>query len=152
MPSKKLKEYLDSNKILYVSITHSPAYTAQAVAESVHIPGKEMAKTVIVKIDGIIAMAVLPAKDKINFEKLRDGLKTKEVTFPLEKDFKDRFTDCELGAMPPFGNLYNMKVIVSRTLAEDDIIAFNACSHTEVVKMHFKDFERLVNPTIVDFT
>ena len=146
MPSKKLKEFLDVNKVKYVSIQHSSAYTAQEIAASAHIPGKDLAKTVIIKIDGKMAMAVLPASYKVSFENLKNALGGKDVRLAYEQEFVDKFPDCEVGAMPPFGNIYSMDVYVAEALAENEEIAFNACTHTELVKMRFNDFEKLVKP------
>ena len=152
MPVEKLKKILDNEKIKYVSIKHSSAYTAQEIAASAHIPGKELAKTVMIKIDGKIAMAVLPASDKINIELLQEITGAENVRLANEAEFKDKFPDCEVGAMPPFGNLYNLDVFVAQSLEDDEEIAFNACSHTELIKLSFKDFKRLVNPKIIKFT
>ena len=152
MAAKKLKEFLDKEKIKYVSITHSPAYTAQEVAASAHVPGKELAKTVIVKIDGKVAMAVLPANRKVVVQDLREITGAERVQFATEVEFKNLFPDCETGAMPPFGNLYGMDVYVAPSLAEDEEIAFNAGTHTELMKMSYKDFERLVKPRVLSFT
>jgi Ala-tRNA(Pro) deacylase len=152
MPARKLKEFLDSQGIKYVTISHSPAYTAQEVAACAHIPGKEMAKTVMIKIDGDLAMAVLPANRKVVLQDLRDITGTNDVTFASETDFKARFPDCEPGAMPPFGNLYDMEVYVAPGLVEDDQIAFNAGTHTELIKLAYRDFERLVKPRVVSFS
>ncbi|MFH1277893.1 MAG: YbaK/EbsC family protein [Candidatus Eisenbacteria bacterium] len=149
MPARKLKEFLDRNKVKYVTVVHSPAYTAQEVAASAHVRGKEMAKTVIVKIDGRLAMAVLPAAQKVDVEKLRDATGAGHVLLASERDFEDAFPGCELGAMPPFGNLYDMDVYVATRLAEDDEIVFNAGTHTELVRMKFADFERLVKPKVM---
>ena len=152
MPSKKLKSFLDENKIKYVSIQHSSAYTAQEIAAIAHIPGKDLAKTVIIKIDGKMAMAVLPASYKVSFDNLKDTLGVKEVRLAYEQEFIDKFPDCEVGAMPPFGNIYGMDVYVADSLAEDEEIAFNACSHTELIKMSFSDFEKLVKPKRIKFS
>jgi len=152
MPVKKLKEFLDQERIKYVSIVHSTAYTAQEVAASAHITGKELAKTVIVELDGKMAMAVLPANRKIVLQDLREVTGSQEVKFASEEQFKQRFPDCETGAMPPFGNLYGMDVYLAEGLTENDQIAFNAGSHTEVIKLSYKDFERLVQPKVVSFT
>ena len=152
MPVKKLKEFLDQEKIKYVSIVHSPAYTAQEVAASAHITGRELAKTVIVQLDGQMAMAVLPANRKIILQDLREVTGSDQVKFVAEEDFKKKFPDCETGAMPPFGNLYGMEVFAAAALANNQEIAFNAGSHTEVIKLAYKDFERLVQPKVMSFT
>jgi Ala-tRNA(Pro) deacylase len=146
MAVKKLKDFLDSEQVRYVAIAHSPAYTAQEIAASAHVRGKELAKTVMVTLDGRLAMAVLPASRKVGFDQLRDVSGADNVQLASEQAFRDMFPGCEVGAMPPFGNLYNMEVYVSKALMEDEEIAFNAGSHTELIKMAFKDFERLVKP------
>lgn len=151
MPLQTLKEYLDKENIKYISIQHSSAYTAQEIAALAHIPGKELAKTVMVKINGKMAMAVLPASYKIDINMLKEITGAENLRIADETEFKDKFPDCEVGAMPPFGNLYNMEVFAAQSLEDDDEIAFNACSHTELIKMSFKDFKRLVNPKIIQF-
>src|SRR5882762_3065880 len=148
MPVKKLKEFLNANRVKYVSMIHSQAYTAQEVAESAHISGKAMAKTVIVELDGQMAMAVLPADRKIVLQDLREVTGSEEVKFASEEEFKQRFPDCETGAMPPVGNLYGMDVYLAESLMHNDEIAFNAGSHTEVMKMAYKDFDRVVRPRV----
>jgi len=150
MPSSRLKEFLDSQHIKYVAINHSPAYTAQEIAAQAHVRGKELAKTVMVKFDNKMGMAVLPAYSKVNFEHLQEASGAGRVELASEKEFKDMFPDCEIGAMPPFGNLYGMEVYASRRPAEDAEIAFNAGSHTELIRMAYKDFQRLVKPKVAD--
>ena len=152
MPVKRLKEFLDSNNIQYVTISHSPAYTAQAIAASAHVSGKELAKTVMVKVDGKMAMAVLPASYQVDFALMKEAVGAKQLELATEAEFKDLFSECEVGAMPPFGNLYHMQVFAAAKLAEDDEIAFNAGSHTELIKLAYQDFERLVQPTVVKFS
>jgi Ala-tRNA(Pro) deacylase len=152
MPTQKLQDYLDQHEIQYVTISHSPAYTAQRIAELTRIPGKELAKTVIVKIDDKFAMAVLPASRRVNLWHLQEAVGADEVTLSSETEFKELFPDCEVGAMPPFGNLYNMGVYVAEQLTEDEEIAFNAGSHSELVKMSYSDFAKLVTPQVVALT
>ncbi len=152
MPVRKLKEFLDSNKIKYVSVKHSLAYTAQEIAASAHIRGKELAKTVMVSLDGKTAMAVLPASYRVDLERLKKAAGAKKIELLTERDFQDMFPECEVGAMPPFGNLYGMDVYVATSLAEDDEIAFNAGSHTELIRIAYKDFERLVKPKVLEFS
>ncbi len=152
MPVRKLKDFLDSNNIKYVTITHSSAYTAQQIAASAQIPGKELAKTVMVKLDGKMAMAVLPASYRVDFDQLKDAAKASKAELASEREFEDLFPECDVGAMPPFGNLYGMEVFVAESLAEDEEIAFNAGSHTQLIKMSYKDFESLVMPKVVRFS
>lgn len=151
MPINKLKEFLDSKHIQYIVISHSPAFTAQQVAASAHVKGKELAKTVMVKIDGSLAMAVLPASQKVDLERLREAAGAEQVELASEREFRDRFPDCDLGAMPPFGNLYGLDVYVADTLTDDEEIAFNAGSFTELVRMAYRDFEQLVQPEVLRF-
>lgn len=149
MPAKELKEFLDEHQVKYTTIRHSQAFTAQEIAHSVHISGKDIAKTVIVKIDGQLAMVVLPASDHVVFSFLKDITGADDVELATEQEFADRFPYCEPGAMPPFGNLFGMDVFVSDGLADNDAIAFNAGNHTELIRMAYKDFERLVSPKVV---
>jgi len=150
MPTATLKELLDREGIKYITIQHSLAYTAQEVAAAAHVPGKEMAKTVVAKLDGKPALVVLPAGEKVNFDKLRAKTGAHDVELATEQEFAGLFPGCELGAMPPFGNLYGLDTYVSPTLASDDEIAFNAGTHTEVVKMPYRDYERVVHPKAID--
>ena len=151
MPVRKLREYLDGHHVKYVVISHSAAYTAPEIAASAHIPGRELAKTVVVKLDDRLAMAVLPSSQQVDFDLLRAEARAHGAALATEKEIKDRFPDCEVGAMPPFGNLYGMDVYVSDELTKDAEIAFNAGSHTELVRMTYGDFERLVQPKVVHF-
>ena len=152
MPLTKAKVFLDGHKVKYTIIKHSSAYTAQEIAASAHISGKELAKTVVIKIDGKLAMAVLPASYKISFDDLKEALGVEKVRLAYEQEFMDKFPDCEVGAMPPFGNLYGMDVYVAESLTDDDEIVFNACSHTELIRMKYKDFEELVKPKRLKFS
>ena len=149
MPVAKLREFLDKKHIQYVTITHSAAFTAQGIAAITHIPGKELAKTVIVNIDGALAMVVLPASLHVDLNLLREVTGARKVTIAPEKDFEHCFPGCELGAMPPFGNLYDLTVYVDESLAADTEIAFNAGSHYELIKMSYKDFAKVVKPIVV---
>lgn len=149
MPVKKLKEFLDTHKLKYVSISHSPAFTAQEIAASAHVSGKQLAKTVIVKIDGHLAMVVIPANNQLNFAKLREATGGAQVDLANESDFKDKFAGCEVGAMPPFGNLYEIPVFLSNQFKQQDHILFNAGSHSELIQLAMQDFERVVKPKVV---
>ncbi len=148
MPAKKLREFLDSHQVKYVTISHSPAYTAQEIAASAHVKGKDLAKTVMVKLDGRMAMAVLPASQKVSLDRLKEVAGVGRADLASEQEFKSLFAECDIGAMPPFGNLYGLDVYVSDMLAKDEEIAFNAGSHTELIKLPYKDFERLVRPKV----
>src|SRR3974390_534613 len=110
MPVKKLKEFLDNEKIKYISIVHSPAYTAQEVAASAHLTGRELAKTIIVELDGQMAIAAPPTNPKLLLPDLREIRGSDHVKVASEGEFRQRFPECEPGAMPPFGNLYGMEV------------------------------------------
>lgn len=149
MLSNYLKEFLTQEKIKYTSISHSAAHTAQQTAQAAHMPGNEMAKTIIVKLDGELAMAVLPAPDHIDLELLKGATGSEQVNFATELEFKNRFSECEIGAMPPFGNLYHMDVYVEEKLSDNEKILFNACSHTELIEMSYKDYARIVKPKVI---
>ncbi len=151
MPVQKIKQFLDEHKVKYTIISHSAAYTAQEIAESAHIPGRELAKTVVVDIDDKKAMVVQPATSMVNLGRLKKAIGATNVSLAEEKDFQTLFPDCEVGAMPPFGNLYGMDVYVSESLTLDDEIAFNAGSHTELIRLAYSDFASLVEPKVVSF-
>lgn len=152
MPLTKLKEFLEGHNIKYSTITHSQAFTAQEIAAIAHIPGRQLAKTVMVKIDGTMAMAVLPAAYRVDFDLLKKELDAKTAELASEREFKDLFPGCEIGAMPPFGNLYGMGVFVAESLAEAEEIAFTAGSHTELIKVSYRDFEKHVKPKVMRFS
>jgi Ala-tRNA(Pro) deacylase len=149
MPISKLREFLDENNVKYVVISHSTAYTAQEIAATAHIPGKEVAKTVIVKLDGKMTMTVLPAPFMVDFDLIKQGTGAKDAELASEEEFKYMFPGCEIGAMPPFGNLYDMDTIVAKSLTEDEEIAFNAGTHKELIKLSYKDYENAVKPRIL---
>ena len=149
MPAKRLKQFLDDSGVSYATIDHSPAYTAQETAHVAHISGNDIAKTVIAKADDEMVMIVLPASDMVVLDFLEDALGNKHVEMATEAEFRDRFPECEVGAMPPFGNLFGMDVYVSERLTLEDEIAFNAGTHTELIKMSYYDFKQLVKPVVV---
>lgn len=149
MPAKKLKEILDRSGVKYVSIEHSPAFTAPEIAQSADVRGASFAKTVIVKLDGELAMVVLPANRRIVLAELREMMLSDDVELAAESEFQSRFPDCEVGAMPPFGNVYGLPVYVAQSLANAKEIVFNAGTHREVIKMPFREYARLVNPTVM---
>ncbi len=149
MPVQKIKQFLDDHEVKYTIVEHSPAYTAQEIAAEVHVPGRHFAKSITVKLDGRLAIAVLPATDQIDLERLARSTGAQTADLATEQEFREAFPGCETGAMPPFGNLFGLEVFVSPHLAEADEIAFNAGTHTEVMRMSYADFERLVRPAPV---
>ncbi|MGB7757808.1 MAG: YbaK/EbsC family protein [Salinisphaera sp.] len=151
MPSQKLIEYLDREGVKYSVVHHSRAITASEIAQATHISGRNLAKTVVVDIDGRLAMAVLPATEQVHPDDLARQVGAKSVRLAKEYEFESRFPDCEIGAMPPLGNLYGLEVFVSSRLTADELIAFNAGTHEEVVQMPYSTFERLVNPVVLKF-
>jgi len=149
MPVQRLKAFLDKNDIRYVLISHSRAFTAAATAAITHIPGKEIAKTVMVNADGQLAMAVVPGSRHLDLKALEEELGAREVRLVTEEEFQNVFPDCELGAMPPFGTLYGVNLYVDCKLQEDPEIAFNAGSHRELMRMQYADWERLEHPRVM---
>lgn len=145
----RLRKFLDESKVEYTHTVHPLAYTAREVASVEHLPQREVAKTVIVWGDNGYHMVVLPANEVVDFQELRTALGLSHARLATEQEVGQLFGDCDLGAMPPFGNLYGMPVYVDRTLAGDERIAFNAGTHRDVVHMRFEDYKRLVSPTIV---
>jgi len=151
MPAKKLKEFLDSHKVKYTTVTHPRAYTAQEIASLAHVHGDEFAKTVIAKVDGEMVMAVLPASCHVDLRLLKEAAKGKKIALATETDFRDRFPGCETGAMPPFGQLYGMPVYVEENLTREKDIAFNAGTHEELIRLAYSDFAKLVKPKVAQF-
>jgi len=148
---KKLKELLKKKNINYKTIKHTEAFTAQEIAATTHTPGKEMAKVVIINGDDKYFMAVLPASYRIDTEKLKNVLKVKKLRLSTEEEFEKLFPDCEIGAMPPFGNLYDIPVYVDKTLSEDENIVFLAGNHKVSMRMAYKDFAEIVKPNTEEF-
>jgi len=151
MPLNQLRAFLDQHHIRYVVISHSKAYTAQGIAALAHISGKELAKTVILKLDGALGMAVLPASYQVDLGAIKAATGVQAAELASEHEFKQHFPDCETGAMPPFGNLYGIPVYVDETLTEDQEIAFNAGSHNELIRLSYNDFAQLVKPLVLNF-
>lgn len=149
MRNKQLKNWLDDNNVEYQVVDHPPAYTAQEIAARAHISGKDIAKTVIVKLDGKLAMLVGPANRLFDFAALKKLTNATTVELASEFEFQERFQDCEVGAMPALGNLYDMDVYVDDSLLEEDEIAFNAGNHSELIRMRYKDWAELVKPRVL---
>jgi Ala-tRNA(Pro) deacylase len=149
MLSPRLHHFLDERNAPYTTLSHARTLTAQDTANAAHIGNRHFAKTVMLKVDGAMAMMVMPAAYRIDLTRLSRALVGREVELAQEDEFKDAFPDCELGAMPPFGHLYGMPVYVDARLAGQPEIAFNAGSHTELVRMPYAEFERLAQPELL---
>jgi Ala-tRNA(Pro) deacylase len=148
---ERLENYLREERVLFEVRHHPRAVTAQEVAASEHVPGKMLAKTVMVLADGEMVMLALPASYQVDVEKVGPALGVQEVRLAQEEEFEGAFPDCEVGAMPPFGNLYDLPVYVEETLAEDETIVFRAGTHTDTMSVTYADFDRLVEPTVANF-
>jgi len=146
MPVEQLKQYLDSNEVQYVSVEHSVAYTAKEIAERVNMKGDQMAKTVMVSLDGCLSMVVLPASCRIRWDRFMDAMGTELVALATEDEFKDQFPSCEVGAMPPFGNLYDIPIYMYEGFDDTADFAFRAGNHHEIIKMKLSDYMDLAHP------
>jgi len=146
MPVAKLKQYLDEHQVHYVSVEHSTAYTAKEIAERAKVKGDQMAKTVVVNLDGCMSMIVLPSSCRIRWDQFTRTMGTDLAEIASEEEFQDRFPGCEVGAMPPFGELYDMPVYMYEGFDEEGDIAFRAGSYHEVIKMKLSDYMRLAKP------
>ncbi len=149
---ERLKNFLDSNGVKYITILHSTAFTSQEIAASAHVKGKEFAKCVIVKSNGDFFMLVIPSDHKISFEKAKKALNVEDLKLASEDEFRTLFPDCETGAMPPFGNLYGVPVYAEEKLKLNEEISFNGGTHNDVVRMKMDDYIRLVNPVFSDLS
>ncbi len=147
---ESIKSFLDEHQVPYEIIHHRRDFTAQETAADTHTKGKEFAKTVVLQADGRPVMTVLPAIYQVSLDKARKALQAKEVQLASEDDIAQLCPDCEIGAMPPFGNLFKVPVYVDRRLAEDRLITFNAGTHEDVIRLLYEDFQRLTNPEVVD--
>ena len=151
MPIEKLKSFLEEHGVDYQTVPHAEVYTAQEAAAAAHIKGKDVAKTVMVKLDGQMAMAVVPATYQVDLDRLEEAT-GESAELATEDEFEDLFPTCEPVAMPPFGNLWDMPVFVDQHLREDERIAFAAGNHHELIRLPYADFERLVQPVIGEFS
>lgn len=149
-PPPPIESYLREQRVDFSVHHHSPAYSAQRLAAAEHVPGRMVAKVVIAVVDEDLVMLCLPAPCRVDLLKLMNAVATDNVRLAREADFSRAFPDCEVGAMPPFGNLYEMPVYVDKQLTADERIAFQACRHTETVEMAFADFARLAHPMVVE--
>lgn len=149
--TQRLKEFLDQQRVSYEVLRHDAAFTAQQLAASLHVPGRQFVKVVVVKLDGNPVLAVMPAPLRINFKQLAAAGGAKKCSLASETDFQQLFPDCDLGAMPPFGNLYNLPTYVEDTLTADKEIVFNAGTHEEAIKISYADFARLAAARVAKF-
>jgi Ala-tRNA(Pro) deacylase len=148
----RLETYLRENQVAYQVQHHPSAFTAQDVAAKEHIPGKQLAKVVMVMADSNLVMLVVPAPGRVDLPGLAGVLGAKDARLAEESEFANSFPDCELGAMPPFGNLYDMPAYIDRSLANEDTIFFQAGTHTDTMSIKYADFARLVQPNVAEFT
>ncbi len=148
MPAQKLKQVLDQHNIKYISINHSPAYTARETAASTFVPRREFAKTIIVDLDGEEVMAVVSASRHVDLAALRQLAAAEHARLAGEDEFKARFPDCEPGAMPPFGSLYEMRIFVDTMVTEVDDLCFNAGSHEQILRMDSADYLEFEKPVV----
>ncbi|MFW5946985.1 MAG: aminoacyl-tRNA deacylase [Gemmatimonadota bacterium] len=150
MPVQKLKRFLDEAGVHYETLPHAEAFTAQEAAAAAHVRGRELAKTVMVRIDGDMAMVVLPATSKVSMDRVKQVTGADAADLAEEAEFRELFPSCEPGAMPPFGNLWEIPVFVDRRLRDDERIAFPAGTHHELVRLAYSDYERLVDPVVAE--
>lgn len=144
--SGRLQTFLRASKVKYAAAKHPVVYTAQEIAAAQHVPGRQLAKCVLVHTERGPVLAVLPAVHLIDLKKLKSLLKAKTLKIGNEADIKARFPDVEVGAMSPFGHLYDVPVVVDRELGKSQDIVFNAGSHTDTITMRYADFAGLVKP------
>ena len=148
---EQLERYFRENGVPFLTMSHPPAFTAPEVAAAQHVPGKQVAKVVMVKAGDRVIMCVLPANSHVDFRLLADCLKVENACLAHEEEFSSLFADCLLGAMPPFGNLYNIPVYLDALLTDDPEIVFQAGTHTDTIKIRYADYVRLVKPQVAPF-
>ena len=150
--AQRLKSFLDESHVPYETIQHVVDFTAQETAAATHTPGREFAKTVLLEVDGKPALGVLPAHHKVDTEKLRDALGAGDVRLADEAAMGPLCPDCDAGAIPPFGNLYDLPVFLSAAMIEDYEITFNAGTHRTALRMRLDDYKKLVHPKVLEFS
>lgn len=148
---RRLQEYLGNHHVHYEVLGHQEAYTAPEIAHTLHVSGKMFAKVVIVKADGRFVMVVLPSNWQVDFKRVKEVLRARHVRLATEAEFEGLFPDCEIGTMPPFGNLYGVGVYVDQSLTEDEAIVFQAGTHLGAIKLRYEDFDNLVHPKVAEF-
>lgn len=147
----RLQEYLDRHHVAYEVHTHPLAYTSERTAQAQHVPGREMAKVVVLRDGADFFLFVLPAPFRVDLALAAEALDRPALRIAEEAEFRDLFPGCEPGAMPPFGNLFGMPVWVDHSLTRDEFIVFDAGSHTETVRLRYGDFAGLVKPRVARF-
>ncbi len=148
---RRLEHWFRDERVTYELKQHPEAFTAQQVAATEHVSGYWVAKVVMAVSDGMLVMLVLPAPFRVDLVRLKEALGAGVVRLAREDEFANLFPDCEVGAMPPFGNLYGVPVYVDAALAKDPFVVFNAGSHRETLTIAYADFERLAHPQVADF-
>lgn len=146
MPSLRISNYLKEHHVPFETIKHEPAYTAQEIAAMAHISGDKLAKSVMLKIDGRLVMLIEPATQKVDLMAVKNSLGAQWVELAHEYEFQDMFPECDTGAMPPFGELFNVDVYIDELLGDQEEIVFNAGNHSELICMNYTEFEKLVKP------
>jgi len=146
-----LQDYLDQLGIPYRISVHATAYTSQDLAAREHVPGKQVVKSVVVRVDGRLYLCALPATHRIDLERLREQLNATEVVIEEEHKLQEIFPDCELGAGPPIGKLYGLPTLMDLSLMQDEQVTFQAGNHTTAVTMSFRDYRRAADPEIANF-
>ena len=152
MQLTRVHNFLHQQHVPFEVIGHDRASTAQETAANAHIQYDLLAKTVMVKLDDELVMVVLPATRRVHLGRLRDLTSARRAKLATEAEFRSHFPDCEVGAMPPFGNLYGMDVFVDESLAMEEDMTFNDGTHTHLVRVPFEEFERLVDPIIANLS
>jgi Ala-tRNA(Pro) deacylase len=145
-----IRKYLDDHGTRYKVVPHARDYAAQYTAADTHTPGRQFAKCVLAWIDNYYAMVVIPADHRVDFDALRRVLGAKDAGLVREEEMVRLFPDCEVGAEPPFGNLYDLPVFMATPIADDESITFNAGTHDDAIRMSVKEFERLTDPSVID--
>lgn len=152
MPIRPLSEFLEHRNVRYRCYNHRPTYTAEATAHALHLPDDVVAKTVLLRADGQLVLAVLPASEAIDLTRFATLTGTRKVALASEQDMASVAPLCDPGCLPPVGNLYGLPVYVDASLAADDVIAIDSGTHTESVCMTYADFETMVQPRVMQFS
>lgn len=151
MISVRLKKFLDDNLVGFDVVQHDPAFTAQELAARMHVPGREFVKVVVVKLNGVFALTAVPAHRRVDLKALARAAGVRKCSLATENEFQQLFPDCEVGAMPPFGNLYNLPTYVDQEVAYNEVIVINAGTHAEAIRVRYGDLKRLVHPRVGRF-